>query len=148
MMASDGASIYWLNQGTAANSRKDGQVMKAPVTGATCAAAEELASAQHRPADLALDAGSLYWIVDPSTTSTADGKVMTCAAAGCSKTPTEIASGLLRPTLLTALAGTVYWTSDSTYATSDDCNTDRAIFLCASCRGGRASIPSYRVCLG
>jgi hypothetical protein len=147
LIVNDGASIYWTNQGTAANSHGDGQVMRASISDRTmCANVEELANGLHWPTSIVIDGATLYWLVAPTNDAAADGKILSCGVAGCNKMPATTVGGLLRPIWVTARGGKIFWASDSTRATDGSCNSDGAIYACSNCRGVGKSLHSNLAC--
>jgi hypothetical protein len=145
----DGVNLYWSDQGTAAASSTDGRIMKASIANPSqCGAAETLAAPPRRPADLALDRSTLYWVIDPSTPATADGTLFSCPTSGCNQTPTTLVSGILRPASIAARGGSVFWASDSTHTSDGHCNVDGAVYACTNCKGTPKSLLQNVSCPG
>lgn len=71
-VTSDGFAVYWVNMGTSANSYADGAVKKAPIGGG---AATTIATVSHASGYLVVDATSVYWTVEGTSSTTADGAV-------------------------------------------------------------------------
>jgi hypothetical protein len=147
-MATDGKSIFWVDQGMVSPTRSgmDSALKKSSVTGAACGAVEALAPVPYLNNSLALDGQTLYIVVDASSLSTADGKILSCATGGCSQTPTEVAKGQLRPAWVTASGGVAYWTQGATFAQDGTCNPDGAIWTSNAGSSVGKVVVSNRVC--
>ncbi|MEP7121351.1 MAG: hypothetical protein ABJE95_10595 [Byssovorax sp.] len=94
-VAVDGSFVY------VAETAWQGRVVKAPKGGGELVA---IATEQHHPTEVLVDAAAVYWI---DAGSSSDGAVMKVAKAGGA--PVVLAEGLRRPRGLALDAGNVYW---------------------------------------
>jgi len=112
-IAIDGASIYWVNEGTSANAYADGSVL---MTGKTGGAPITLASGQTAPSAIATDAANVYWINLGSGISTASVMKGGKTPGGA---PVTLASAQTAAAIAVD-ATNVYWVNRGTSGTSGD----------------------------
>jgi hypothetical protein len=105
-IAVDVTYVYYTFFGTAANAYADGNVVRVEKTGAN---PTPLASNQHKPGGLIVDATDVYWSETENP-----GAVNRCAIAGCGGTPTPIATGHAMPSATAVDGATVYWNDQMT----------------------------------
>jgi hypothetical protein len=114
-IATDGTSVYWLNQGTLSGPGGkgggiyiNGQVMKCAIGGCKnspiilAAGGDQSDALPTVPSALALDATSVYW--------TGGGLVMACNLGGCACKPTVLTTDSTDSTGVTVAAGFAFWT--------------------------------------